>query len=228
MHWVVILQILVSLLYVAYLIYQYSIKSVGWLVKISVYCTWLICFSNVVLLPYDIYHSLEFNYAMGVVWKISYWFIFFLTWVLLPIAQEYEAAGEFSIKLRLKRALINNLIIYGIFAAVGLLGLAYIIIRGGLSLTELAPLLIAASNAFGMFLLVIFLSFGITAIPRRMWRYQSYEIKLKKYQFDASSIVKRKDNVIHELELKAKEILWKSKRDGDSVETVQILSLIPK
>ena len=26
MHWVVILQILVSLLYVAYLIYQYSIK----------------------------------------------------------------------------------------------------------------------------------------------------------------------------------------------------------
>ena len=89
MYWIVILQLIVSLLYVAYLIYQYSIKSVGLFVKISVYLTWFICFVNVVLLPYDIYHSLEANYTMGVVWKISYWSIFLLTWIILPIAQEY-------------------------------------------------------------------------------------------------------------------------------------------
>ena len=59
MHWIVILQIIASVIYVAYLIYCYSLKSVGWFVKISVYLTWLICFGNVVLLPFDIYYSLH-------------------------------------------------------------------------------------------------------------------------------------------------------------------------
>jgi len=89
MHWIVVAQIVGSVLYVAYLIYQYSLRSVGILVKTSVYLTWLICFSNVVLLPFDVYYSLQSDYAMGVVWKTSYALIFFLTWLLLPIAQEY-------------------------------------------------------------------------------------------------------------------------------------------
>ena len=58
-------------------------------------------------------------------------------------------------------------------------------------------MLLAASNAFGMFLLVIFMSYGITAIPRSMWRYQNYEAQLKKYQFDAAENKKRKDKVCH-------------------------------
>jgi hypothetical protein len=90
MHWIVITQIIASVLYVAYLIYKYSLQSVGMFVKISVYLTWLICFSGVVLLPFDIYYSLQSDFAMGIVWKTSYILIFFLTWVLLPIAQEYE------------------------------------------------------------------------------------------------------------------------------------------
>lgn len=62
MHWIVVVQIVASFLYVAYLIYQYSLKSVGIFVKISVYLTWLICFSNVILLPYDVYFSLNSDY----------------------------------------------------------------------------------------------------------------------------------------------------------------------
>jgi hypothetical protein len=89
MHWIIILQIIASFLYVAFLIYNYSIKTVGPFVKISVYLTWLICFSNVILLPYDVYFSLNSDYALTVVWTVSYALIFFLTWILLPIAQEY-------------------------------------------------------------------------------------------------------------------------------------------
>jgi hypothetical protein len=90
MHWIIIGQIIASVVYVAYLIYHYSLRSVGMLVKVSVYFTWLICFSSVVLLPFDIYYSLNSDYAMGVVWKTSYVLIFVLTWLLLPVAQEYE------------------------------------------------------------------------------------------------------------------------------------------
>jgi hypothetical protein len=87
MHWIVIVQIVASFLYVAYLIYNYSLKSVSLFVKTSVYLTWLVCFSNVILLPFDIYYSLQSDYGMSVVWTTSYALIFFLTWILLPIAQ---------------------------------------------------------------------------------------------------------------------------------------------
>lgn len=93
MHWIVIVQIIASILYVGYLIYNYSLRTVGPFVKISVYLTWLICFSNVILLPYDVYFSLKSNYELGIAWTVSYGLIFFLTWILLPIAQEYEEAG---------------------------------------------------------------------------------------------------------------------------------------
>lgn len=98
-HWFVSVQIVLSLGYVGYLVYQYALGSVGWFVKISVYSTWLLCFGTIVLLPYDIDDcSPESKSLMEGVWKLIYGLIFFLTWVLLPIAQEYETAGEFSIK----------------------------------------------------------------------------------------------------------------------------------
>jgi hypothetical protein len=84
----------------------------------------------------------------------------------LPIAYEYEEAGEFSIKDKLKRAIINNLIIYGVFILIGLLGLAYLILSHRVDIANLPPVMLAASNAFGMLLVVIFLSHGLTAIPR--------------------------------------------------------------
>lgn len=150
-------------------------------------------------------------------WTVSYGLIFFLTWLLLPIAQEYEEAGEFSIKDKLKRAIINNLIIYGVFLGVGLIGLGYLIISQRVDLKHLPPVMLAASNAFGMFLVVIFLSYGLTAIPRVLWRNKNYKLKLKKLQFDASNLMRKKSTVLEELELRVKEVLWKIKRDGESL-----------
>lgn len=54
---IVALQIVAALLYVAYLIHQYSLPQVTPAVKILVYATWLSSFSIVVLLPYDVYLS---------------------------------------------------------------------------------------------------------------------------------------------------------------------------
>lgn len=129
---------------------------------------------------------------MGVVWKTSYFLIFFLTWVLLPIAQEYEGAGEFSIGEKLKRAIINNLIIYGIFVLIGVAGFAYLVFVKKVDLSNLPPLLLAASNAFGMFLLVIFLSYGLVKIPKEMWRCRNYKLTLKSKQFSVSLLARKK------------------------------------
>ncbi len=80
-------QIIIALLYVAYLIYQYSLPQINIIIKILVYFTWFLSFSIVFLLPYDVYHSLQEDYAMSIVWKSIYYAIFVLTWLVLPIAQ---------------------------------------------------------------------------------------------------------------------------------------------
>ena len=92
-----------------------------------------------------------------------------------------------------------------------MLGIAffiYLFFKGELNLQELLPLAMAASNAFGMFLVVIFLSYGLVAIPRMLWREKKMEIKLKQKQFNAVGLADKKSKVIHELELKVKELYW--------------------
>ena len=84
------------------------------------------------------------------------------------------------------------MIIYGIFALVGVLGLTYLILSHKVDISHLLPLLLAASNAFGMFLLVIFLSYGIVAIPKSLWRFRNFKVTLKEYQFKASSLALNK------------------------------------
>lgn len=89
-------------------------------------------------------------------------------------------------------AVINNLIIYGIFAGLGVLFMVYLIFKSELSFTELMPILMAASNAFGMFLVVVLLSYGLVAVPKTLWRERKYEIKLKYKQFTAAELSKKK------------------------------------
>ena len=84
---IVVAQIVLMLLYVAYLIYQYALPQVLPAVKIMVYLSWLLSFSIVVILPYDIHASLAHDYGMGALWRAIYYSIFILTWLLLPVAQ---------------------------------------------------------------------------------------------------------------------------------------------
>ena len=84
---IIIVQMIAAFLYVAYLIHQYALPQVIPAVKIMVYFTWLASFSIVVLLPVDIYHSMQGTYDMGGVWKGIYYTIMILTWIILPVQQ---------------------------------------------------------------------------------------------------------------------------------------------
>lgn len=137
-------------------------------------------------------------------WKIVYWLNFVITWLLLPVAQEYELAGEFEWKAKLKRSLLNNLIIYGIFGVVGGGMLVYLIFRGNFDLAELMSILAAASNVFGMVLVVVLLSHGIVEIPKKLWREKNYETALRENQYNASVVAAEREELLHELELRVK------------------------
>ncbi len=84
---IVVVQIVLMLLYVAYLIYQYALPQVPPAVKVLVYLSWLLSFSIVIILPYDIHAALANDVGMGALWRAIYYSIFILTWLLLPVAQ---------------------------------------------------------------------------------------------------------------------------------------------
>jgi hypothetical protein len=58
-----------------------------------------------------------------------YWLIYILSWVIIPVAQEYEKAGDFSGKARLKRAIRTNIYIYLIFLIGGIIFIMYLIVK---------------------------------------------------------------------------------------------------
>jgi len=210
MKWLVLGQILLSVGYVWHLVRSYSCKDVPLYLRGLIFSTWLLSFGIVFMLPLDIYYSISANESeesvarISLVWKIVYWLNFVITWLLLPVAQEYELAGEFEWKAKLKRSLLNNLIIYGIFGVVGGGMLVYLIFRGNFDLAELMSILAAASNVFGMVLVVVLLSHGIVEIPKKLWREKNYETALRENQYNASVVAAEREELLHELELRVK------------------------
>jgi hypothetical protein len=43
------------------------------------------------------------------IWSVNYWTVFILNWFVLPILQEYLAAGDFTRRERVLRSLRNNI-----------------------------------------------------------------------------------------------------------------------
>jgi hypothetical protein len=61
-------------------------------------------------------------------WSLNYWSVFILNWFVLPILQEYLAAGDFTVKERVMRSLRNNiplLIIYFVAFIIIIIVLAF-------------------------------------------------------------------------------------------------------
>jgi|JI6StandDraft_1071083.scaffolds.fasta_scaffold00955_30 hypothetical protein len=82
-------------------------------VKVLVVVSWLLSFVILLVLPLDLYETTTEgdNSTVKSVWMGIYYGNFILTWVVLPVAQEYEDAGEFTWRGRLKRSLVNNAIL---------------------------------------------------------------------------------------------------------------------
>ena len=115
----------------------------------------------------------------------SLWLFLFLAsqvmaWLALPIAQSYDTSGQFTVADRLKASVRENVKMYLILGvAVGAL-LGYIMfLKGASSFADVFHVTIAAANAFGLFLLVVFLACGLLGVPRRLWRMADPEALLE-------------------------------------------------
>jgi len=73
--------------------------------------------------------TLQFLFILEVIYSVIYWLIYLISWVIIPIAQEYERAADFTKVARLKRAIKTNLIFYLMMVVTGMIFLLYLVVK---------------------------------------------------------------------------------------------------
>jgi hypothetical protein len=103
---------------------------------------------------------------MELIWNLFYWVTFVMCWAVLPFLSEYVTAGEFTTKGKVMRSIINNLIFYAIAGFFFLIFMGYLYMKDAFKDITLKGFIIALANAWGLFLIIIFMSHGLVSVPK--------------------------------------------------------------
>ena len=208
-----ILVLLLTLLLTIALLWHYPVKGTRWYVYFWVFVSWFMAFGVVALIPFDVWlvpvtqtlspASDEDRSYLRFCWHVVYWLVFVLCWFVLPIMQEYEIAGEFSMFKKLKRAVRRLLWMYFLMGTAGLMFVIYLGMIGKLVLAHLPYVLIAFSNCWGLFQTIFLLGYGLVAMPRYLWFESNYAHYLKYLSYKACRI----DEERSEFELKLHQLV---------------------
>ena len=169
-----------------------SYKSINVTTHVMIVISIFVCLLPFPLLVLDLDAALTQNGGLN--WMKDLWLFIMLTtqvmaWAVLPICQEYDSAGEFTPERAFKRSVKENLKMYVILGVVVGALFAYIVFLKGLSsFSQILSLGIAAANAFGLFLIVIFLASGLVGVPRMLYRSADPEALLRTYYYNAQDI----------------------------------------
>lgn len=121
--------------------------------------------------------------ALAVIWKVIYWTTYFFCWTVYPILQSYVFAGDFTFCERFRTALKENIIFYLVAGVILGILLIIIVAKQKLGSAEVFAIAIASANAWGLFLLICLLGYGLVEIPKLLWRKSNKDLTLKYVQF---------------------------------------------
>ena len=138
-----------------------------------------------------------------------------MTFTILPVMCEYVIAGEFTVGGRLCRAIKNNLFLYGL-GLVGLVILVGILFtyedgREALKSEGLISCLISLANAWGLFLIMILLGFGLSYVPKSFWKTSDFKHYSNFYLYRLAIY----DDKLHSIKIKL----------GKTIRTARILTV---
>ncbi|KAE9420939.1 hypothetical protein Angca_009583, partial [Angiostrongylus cantonensis] len=134
------------------------------------------------------------NAVLLYLWRIVYWTSQVLTWIVLPFMQSFVNAGDFTVYGKMRAALFQNAVYYGIYLLVFSILLVYAIIKGVVINAEhLKVILVSASNTWGLFLLVVLLGYGFVEFPRGLWNMGNRDYLLSKTYFNIDKIFSDKN-----------------------------------
>ncbi|KFK25335.1 hypothetical protein AALP_AA8G099400 [Arabis alpina] len=174
-------------------------------VLITVGYTWFCSVSVIILAPADIWTTLSLppnhheNGAISFLWSWSYWSTFLLTWAVVPLIQGYEDAGDFTVSERLKTSVHANLVFYLILGFIGLLGLILLIMMHRNWKGSILGYAMACSNTFGLVTGAFLLGFGLSEIPKTLWKDADWTTRQKALSHKIAKTAVKLDNAHQEL-----------------------------
>ncbi|KAL2538545.1 LMBR1-like membrane protein [Forsythia ovata] len=170
-------------------------------VFLTVGYTWFCSISIISLVPADIWTTIigQFNGGISFFWSWSYWSTFLLTWLVVPLIQGYEDAGDFTMKERLKTSIHVNLVFYLIVGSIGLFGFILLIIMDKIRIRDILGLAMACSNTFGLVTGAFLLGFGLSEIPKSIWRNADWTTRQKVLSHKIAKMAVKLDDAHKEL-----------------------------
>uniref|UniRef100_A0A0E0GD81 Uncharacterized protein n=1 Tax=Oryza nivara TaxID=4536 RepID=A0A0E0GD81_ORYNI len=171
---------------------RYVIATVGY--------AWFCSLSFIILVPADIWTTLTGREkgGIGFFWSWSYWSTFILTWAVVPTIQGYEDAGDFTVKERLKTSIHMNLLFYSIVGAIGLFGLILLLVMHRAWDGGIVGFAMACSNTFGLVTGAFLLGFGLSEIPRNIWKNADWTHRQKVLSHRVAKMAVKLDNAHQE------------------------------
>ena len=124
------------------LLRYFAAAETSWAVRLQVMLSWTLSLSIIALVPADIAVTANnedgARPGLGILWDLSYWTTFCLTWFVLPIHQIYEDAGDFSVGGRLRTSIRENLIFYAVIVLVAVLGVVLLVANAAMTFAGVA------------------------------------------------------------------------------------------
>lgn len=156
---------------------HFAQREVSWFSFLTSLLGFVLSFSIIALVPYDVWGSLcakevedmqpqHSEVLVGSSWDTIYWATFLLCWLLCPVLIEYEVAGDFTVHGRLRASLRRNAAWCVGYLIFGVLLLVWLSVGGTIGLRAWC---IAASNAWGLLLSTVLMGYGLVAVPRHLW-----------------------------------------------------------
>lgn len=175
-NWVAFASILFTCVLSGLIINKYSSsKARNKVLHFSVFLGFTSAFCLIGLVPYDIYITKNSRYASSdsqlfIMWQVLFWISFMLCWFLLPIIRIYEISGQFNWKSKIKNSIYTQLKEFLVVGIIGLGLLIFILVKSLVNIKDLPKLLAFLSNTWGLFLIMVFLGYGVVAVPRHFWK----------------------------------------------------------
>ncbi|THG08314.1 hypothetical protein TEA_019978 [Camellia sinensis var. sinensis] len=104
---------------------------------------------------------------------------FAIALAVVPIIQGYEDAGDFTVAERLKTSVHVNLVFYLCVGSIGLFGLILLIILRKYRNVTILGFAMACSNTFGLVTGAFLLGFGLSEIPKGIWKNVDWTFRQK-------------------------------------------------
>jgi magnesium-transporting ATPase (P-type) len=167
----------------------YAAPSVSLLTHLVSIGTWVLNFGLVLLVPMDVYLT-AFNEGeedsarkeqVAGWYLLMYWLVYLLTWTVVPVVQEWEDSGDLSSLDRLKRSLRSNGSFYLYMLVFGVVFLVAVFFLYP-DLFNSKDLLKAMGYCYGMFVLMVLLSYSVLQLPAWLFRLSSPAAKLSLYR----------------------------------------------